>query len=310
VLFDTILAAFISALTSGFAMLHLLSLPLLGTVATLAWLRGSWETIRNWQHLGHIFAYAVGMLLSVVVYLLLITNLQPWATGLFAFAADLGAQVSGGAISGAGMLAPSRIFEAGATAVSPIQDFMKGMRGWAAVKNIPTILNYTLAYVVVIVAFMGIALNISLTIIEFYFSLLCATVLVPWAPLAGTAFLAEFSIAWTAGMIVRMFIQTAVVGISIPLFETLVLATTPGGDPLWWESLGLVGGAVFFFVLSWIIPNRAVAIAGRGMALGIGGDAVTAGFSSAARSLRGFAGGASTVIAGATSWIRRERGMA
>jgi type IV secretory pathway TrbL component len=306
VLFDQILSAYVSALLRGFSALHAFSLPLLGSVALLAWVRGTFPVIRG-VHLGEIFAHAVLMLLSVVIYRWLLVNLHPMALGVFDLAASFGAMASGGAISGGRLMEPSSIFEAGATAVSPIQDFLQGMTGWAAIKNIPTILNYSLAYVVVIIAFMGIALNISLTIIEFHFSLLCATVLIPWAPLAGTAFLAEFSMAWTAGMIVRMLIQTAVVGISVPLFETLVLRTTPGGDPLFWEALGLVGGAVFFFVLSWIIPNRAVAIAGRGMALGVGGEAVLAGLSSAARGLRGFYGAGSTVVAGVTSLLRGER---
>jgi len=191
--------------------------------------------------------------------------------------------------------------------MNPIQDYLKAQTGWPALFNIAQIFNFSLAYVLVFLAFLGITLNICLTIIEMHFALLCATVLIPWAPLAGTAFLAEFAIAWTVGMIVRMLIQTAVVGVGLPIFQTLALPLTPGGDPLFWESLALVGGAALFFFLSWIIPNRAVAIAGRGMALGIGGDAITQGFGSAARGVRGFVSGGSTIIAGASSLLRGQR---
>lgn len=301
--------AYIVALLRGFTILHALSLPILGSLAAIAWLRNSLPAIRAWIHPGEVWASALLMLISVVIYMVLLTNLQPWASGLFDWAAALGGRIGG--VGATVLLSPSSIFATGATTVSPIQDFLRNLAQagvWATLKALPTILNFSVAYFVVIVAFMGIALNISLTIIEFYFALMCSTVLIPWAPLAGTAFLAEFALGWTAGMIVRMLIQTAVVGISMPLFEHLVVVATPGGDPLWWESLSLVGGAVFFFVLSWIIPNRAVSLASRGMALGIGGDVVTAGFGKAASQVRGAWQAGTRVAAGVSTMIRAQRG--
>ena len=53
----------------------------------------------------------------------------------------------------------------------------------AALNNIGMLFQYSLIYDIVLFAFAGIALNISLTVIEWHFSVLAATVLLPWAPL-------------------------------------------------------------------------------------------------------------------------------
>ena len=158
----------------------------------------------------------------------------------------------------------------------------------AALKNIGVLFQYSLIYDVVLFAFAGIALNISLTVIEWHFSVLAATVLLPWAPLGATAFLAEFVLGWVLGMTIRIFIQTALIGLSIPLFSTLVIELTSGGDPTFWGAFGVLLASVLFFVLSWLIPNRAVGLLARGLA--ISGSDVLAGLSSAARGIRGFAG--------------------
>jgi type IV secretion system protein TrbL len=304
-LLDSLLASFVSALVAGFAVLHVYSLPFLGVAAQLAWLRGVYPLIRAGIHPGEIWAHAVLMAISLAAYIFLLSHFRELTQLVFTLAADLGAKVGG--LSGTVLLSPSGVFEAGTAAVSPIQDFLARMTGWTAIKSLHTILQYTLAYVLVMAAFLGVALNITLTIIEFHFAVLVATVLVPWAPLGPTAFLAEFSLGWVAGMVVRVLVQTAVIGLSIPLFETLVFTAVTEQDPDFWEALAVVGGALLFFLLSWIIPNRAVALTARGLA--IGGDAVLAGASSAARGVVGFYGAGQQVAAGVSRLVRAERGQ-
>ena len=121
----------------------------------------------------------------------------------------------------------------------------------------------------------------------------------------ATAFLAEFVLGWVLGMTIRVFIQTALIGLSIPLFSTLVIELTSGGDPTFWGAFGVLLASVLFFVLSWLIPNRAVGLLARGLA--ISGTDVLAGLSSAARGIRGFAGAGGAVVSGASRLLRQER---
>jgi type IV secretion system protein TrbL len=200
---------------------------------------------------------------------------------------------------------PSVVMDAGAVALTPITDFIARTKGWEALKNIGVLFQYSLVYDFVLFAFIGIALNISLTVIEFHFAVLLATVLVPWAPLGATAFLAEFSLGWVAGMVVRLLAQTALIGISIPLFDRLVLTLTPGGDPDFWGALGVLGGAALFFILSWLLPNRSARLLAGGLA--IAGNDVVAGATAAARGFRGFAAAGGAAVSGVSSLIRQER---
>jgi type IV secretion system protein TrbL len=303
---DTILQSFVSALIAGFAVLHVYTLPILGVAAHLAWLRGVYPSIRAGLHPGELWAQVLLMAMSIAGYIYLLTHFQPLARGVFVFATELGAQVGG--FSGAAMMQPSQVFQSGAAAGTPLIDFMARFQGWAALKNFPILLQYSLAYTAILIAFIGIAINISLTIIEFHFAVLAASVLLPWAPLGPTAFLAEFSLGWCVGMAVRMLIQTAVVGLSVPLFEILVASTTAGGDPDLWGALRVVAGAMLFFVLSWVIPNRAVGLCARGLA--IAGSDVLAGLASAGRGVRGFAHAGRAVVSGMSRMMTQERARA
>ena len=194
--------------------------------------------------------------------------------------------------------------DAGAVALTPITDFMVRTSGKAVLLNAHILIKYSVIYTIVIIAFGLLALNICMTILEWHFSVLVGTVLAPWAPLGATAFLAEFALGWIVGMTVRLLIQTAVVGLSIPLFDRLIITLTPGGDPTFWSAVGVGIGAVLFALLSWIIPNRATGLVARGLA--ISGSDVVAGVASAARGVRGFTSAGGAVITGASRLLRQE----
>lgn len=302
-LLDSILHAYVTALLTGFGVLYVYSLPLLGIASHLAFLRGLWPQIRAGLHTGELWAHVLLMILSVVGYLFLLTHFRDLTLLVFTLATSFGAQVGG--LSGATLMRPSAVMEAGALAVAPITDFMARTTGFAAVKNIHILLQYSLVYDAVLFAFIGIALNVSLTVIEFHFAVLLATVLVPWAPLGPTAFLAEFALGWVAGMVIRVLAQTVLIGISIPLFHTLVLTLTPGGDPDFWGALGVLIGSILFFILSWLLPNRSARLLAGG--LGIAGNDVVAGAAAAARGFRGFAAAGSQVVSSLSSLRRQER---
>ena len=301
-LIDQILEAYVTALLAGFGVLHVYSLPLLVIAAQLAFLRGVLPMIRAGIHTGELWAHVLLMLISLVGYIYLLAHFRELTTLVFHLATSFGAQVGG--LSGGTLLRPSAVMDAGAIAVSPMTEFMARTTGMAALKNLGVLLQYSLVYDCVLFAFIGIALNVSLTVIEFHFAVLLATVLVPWAPLGATAFLAEFALGWVAGMVVRVLAQTALIGISIPLFGALTLTLTAGGDPDFWSALGVLGGAILFFILSWLLPNRSARLLAGGLA--IAGNDVVAGATAAARGFRGFASAGSAAVSGVTRLMRQE----
>jgi type IV secretory pathway TrbL component len=303
---DTLLQAYIAALLHGFGVLHVLTLPLLGLVASLAFFRGMFPLIRAGIHPGEIWAHVLLMVFSLAGYVYLLSNFRDLSLGIFDLAADLGARIGG--LSGSALTKPSGVIDAGAKALTPITEFVERHSGWEALKNIGTLMQMSLIYDVVLFAFIGIALNMSLTVISWHFSVLLGTVLLPWAPLGVTAFISEWVLGWIVGMTVRMLIMTALIGISIPLFERLVITLTPGGDPSFWGSVAVLVGAILFFLLSWIIPNRVTGLAAAGLAIS-GGDVLYQG-ARAAGSIGRIARGTNTVVRGVSQMLQRERSAA
>jgi type IV secretion system protein TrbL len=138
-------------------------------------------------------------------------------------------------------------------------------------KNFPTVVAYMVAYWLIILAFVLVALHMMITIIEFYFAIMCAAVLFPWGLLTHTAFLCEFVVSWITAGLIRVLLTVGIMSISLPLFEQLAFTTTPGGDPTMYGALIYACAAGIFSILAWQLPTRAAAIAGRGMALGLTG---------------------------------------
>src|SRR5438552_6507109 len=116
-----------------------------------------------------------------------------------------------------------------------------------------------------------------MTIIGCYLSVLVSAVLVPWGVLQPTAFFTEFAIGWMTGGLVRILVTAAVVGTAVPLFDLVSFRTTGGGDPTFYSAIVTGLTSAVFGILSWVIPGRAAAIAGRGVSLALHGGTVMAG---------------------------------
>jgi hypothetical protein len=78
--------------------------------------------------------------------------------------------------------------------------------------------------------------------------------------------------------------------------------TTGGGDPTLYSSIVVAATSGVFALLSWVIPGRAAAIAGRGVSLAVHGGTLMAG---AAGGLRGVIA-VTMAIRGISSMIRRR----
>jgi type IV secretory pathway TrbL component len=132
-----------------------------------------------------------------------------------------------------------------------------------------------------VLAFGVMALAVMMTLIEMKLAMASSTVLLPWAILTQTAFLGELALSWLTACLVRVLLTATMMAISFPLFE---LVTFPGGspaqggsDPTFYQAVVAAIVALIFAVLSWVVPNRAASIGGRGMALALGSDVLVSG---------------------------------
>jgi P-type conjugative transfer protein TrbL len=282
--FDTITNAFVGAIQAGQTTLATFSIPLLGVFAIIAFYVHVGPLVASGSVVtGDVLASVLLMLVKAGVFYWILSNLQAVSIAAFNTFLQWGA-APGGDASSATFLTPSTVIDVGFRIATPIRDFTDSLIKWAAVWKWPTLLTYSLVYYTILISFVCIALHLMMTIIEFHMAVLVATVLVPWGILAPTAFFSEFSIGWVTGGLVRAFVSVAMVGLARPLFDSVRPTMTGGNDPTFFSAIicGLV--SLVFAILSWVIPGRAAAIAGRGVSLAIHGGTITA---AAAGGLRG-----------------------
>lgn len=308
--FDVILQAFIGALQTGFNNLTVYSLPLLGFAALIFYCTTLWDVV---MHPGDGFGLSTVLMTAVCIGVWYFFTISIWAFANAALTTFMGwGATAGGGFSGEAFLSPSGIVNVGFRAAFPVQAMLLKFEGISALYNFPTVLAYMVAYWLIILAFVLVAVQMMMTLIEFWFAVLCAAILFPVGLLRHVGHdLAGFAISWFVAGLVRVFLTIALMGISLPLFDGLALTTTPGGDPTLYSAMIYACSAAVFALLSWAIPARAAAIAGRGMSLGLSGSVLlpTTGVRAVMAGGRGLIGMGQQGISGASRMIAARRGV-
>ncbi len=299
---DTITNAFVGAIQAGMGALSASSLPLLGVFALIAFYVTLGPVLASGGAMaGDALAALLLSAVKIGIFYWLLVNLVALVDALLLTFLQWGVAPAGGAVSVDTFRNPSRIIDTGFRIAAPIRDFTDSYVQWAAVWKWHTLVAYSLAYYAIVLGFTFIALHLMMTIIEFYLAAMVGTVLIPFGVLQPTAFFTEFSIGWITGGLIRVLLTAAVVGIALPLFELVIFHKTAGGDPTFYSAMICGIASVIFAMLSWVIPQRAAVIAGRGVSLALSASTLTSGVASGARGLLTL----SSVIRGASSLVRR-----
>ena len=304
---DVIVGAFIAALTAGFVTLSVYSLPLLSVLGIISFYSSYWPIV-----LGGGDGLAPLLFIAVrtgLFYFLCVS------IGILSIAAlntflQWGAEAGGGVFTGASFLSPSTIVDMGFRAALPIQEMLQRFTGMGVLLNFPTVVAYMVAYWLIILAFVLVALHLIITFVEFYFALMVSAVLFPWGILSQTAFLCEFVVSWLTAGLIRVLLTVGIMSISLPLFDQLAFTVTPGGDPTLYSAMVCAVTAGVFALLAWAIPTRAAAVGGRGMALGLTGGVLLphSGVRAVAAGGRAMLGVGGHAIQGASRMIQARRG--
>ncbi len=277
-IFDTIVTTFTAALQSGAQTLTTSALPLLLVFATIAFYRDMGAlTLQGGAGAGDAIAHAVLHVLRIGIFYWLVTNILPLTTAAYHTFLQWGAAPATAGVSTDTFLTPSTIVNAGFTLAKAMATYERNMLGWSAVWSPFTVLSYGLAYWLIVIAFACIGLHLMMTLIEFYLAVMVSVILLPWGVLQPTAFFAEFSIGWITGGLVRVLITAALVGLAVPMITNLKLNPSSGGDPTLYSAVLLSLASGVLAIISWVVPARAAAIAGRGVSLALHGGTILAG---------------------------------
>jgi type IV secretory pathway TrbL component len=267
---DDVTAAFLSALQGGGERLGTSSLGLLSVVAIIAYYREFGARMLAGQGsvsdaLGAPLLYC----LTVGGYYYGLVHLREIGMAALNTFVQWGVQGGGGSFDVAVLQRPSFILETGLKAARPIADFDTWLSAIKSTVKLAASPGDLIAYWFIILAFIAITAHHMMLLIEYHIALMCAAVLLPWGLWSFTAPLAEFSLGWITGGVVRALVGTAMLGIAFPLFDVL---NRPTSDILTvTQTFILVAASIIFCVLCWVIPARAAGIAGRGVSLALHG---------------------------------------
>jgi type IV secretion system protein TrbL len=245
-----------------------------------------------WAAGGHddVIVKLIKKVLYVGAFALIITNFNSLAGILFKSFAGLGLKASGAGLSQETLLQPGRLAAVGVDAGRPILAQIGQLTGITTVfSNLDTIVVLFLAWIVVIVSFFVLAVQLFVTLIEFKLTTLAGFVLVPFALWNKTAFLAERVLGNVVSSGIKILVLAVIVGIGNGIFDQFRAA--PGADPSIDHALAIMLGALSMLGLGIFGPAIATGLVSGAPQLGAGAAAGTA---LAAGGLA-VAGGAATV---------------
>jgi type IV secretion system protein TrbL len=180
------------------------------------------------------------------------------------------------------LLDPSRIAAYGLTATEQLAKALDDI----SVTDFGDMIIFGVSYLLIMAAFLAMAIQAFLAVLEYYLITAVAGVLVPWALLPQTKFLAEKAIGAVVSAGIKLMVLAFIIAVTNP-----VLASIHFSGPeiklneLW--SVLLTTGAIAF--LSWHAPSLAAGLLAGSPSLGAG--AVAQNLASGAMLAAGAAGG-------------------
>ena len=209
-----------------------------------------------------------------------------WLAGIvFRSFAGLGLTATGSAITMENFLQPGRLAKTGIDAGAPILEQVGEMAGFPEVfVNLDAITVMFLAWLVVVLCFFVLAIQLFITLIEFKLTTLAGFVLVPFALWNKTSFLAEKVLGNVVSAGTKVLVLAVIVGIGSGLFaEFQVHPDEPSIDhalvtmlaSLTLLALGIFGPGIATGLVSGAPQLGAGAMAGA--AVGAAGTAVAVG---------------------------------
>lgn len=295
---DQFMDSFIRYIESGFGLLGpdvgFLTSVLIGidiTLAGLFWALGGEDDI---------IGRFLKKILYVGVFALILNRFSTLTDIIFRSFAGLGLIAGGSTITADDLLRPGRLAGTGFTAAKPLLDQASELVGPVAFfTNFVEIAVLMIAWVVVIVAFFILAVQMFVTILEFKLTSLAGFVLVPFALWNRTSFLAERVLGNVISSGIKVMVLAVVVGIGSNYFSQFT-TSLQGQEPDLGQAMSLMLASLALFGLGIFGPSIASGLVSGSPQLGAGAAVGTVVGAGATVALGGAAAiGGARAVAGA-----------
>lgn len=264
---DQFLNTFTTYIDSGFGLLGgevaFIATTLIVIDVTLAALFWSWGADDD------IMARLVKKTLFVGVFAYLISNWNNLAQIIFESFSGLGLKAAGSSLSAADFLRPGRVAQVGLDAGRPLLDSISGLMGYVSFfENFIQIAVLLFAWVMVLLAFFILAVQLFVTLIEFKLSTLAGFVLIPFGLFGKSAFMAERVLGNVISSGIKVMVLAVIVGIGSTLFSQFTTAN--GTPPTIDDAMAIVLAALSLLGLGIFGPGIANGLVSGGPQLGAG----------------------------------------
>ncbi|MGU3400483.1 P-type conjugative transfer protein TrbL [Brucellaceae bacterium D45D] len=265
---DNFLGVFTTYIDSGFGLLSgevsFIATTLIVIDVTLAALFWSWGADDD------IIARLVKKTLFVGVFAWLISSWNNLARIIFESFAGLGLKASGTGFSTADLLRPGKVAQTGLDAGRPLLESISDLMGWIAFfENFIQIACMFFAWVLVILAFFILAIQLFVTLIEFKLSTLAGFVLIPFGLFGKTAFMAERVLGNVISSGIKVLVLAVIIGIGSTLFSQFTQGFG-GQTPTIDDAMAIVLAALSLLGLGIFGPGIASGLVSGGPQLGAG----------------------------------------
>ncbi|WOA55031.1 P-type conjugative transfer protein TrbL [Dickeya solani] len=273
---DRFLDTFSTYIDSGFGLVRgevsFLTATLVAIDMTLAGLY--WALSQAGGQGEDVMARLIHKVLYVGAFAYILNNFNGLAGVVFRSFAGLGLQAGGAALSLATFLQPGRLAKTGIETAAPLLHQIDRLSGFPDVFiNIVPVTVMLLAWLVVVLSFFALAIQLFVTLVEFRLTTLAGFVLVPFALWNKTAFLAEKVLGNVVASGVKVLVLAVIVGIGTGLFGSLTLNPD---DPSLDQALVAMLASLALLALGIFGPGIATGLVSGAPQLGAGALAGTA----------------------------------
>src|SRR5579863_3485616 len=221
-----------------------------------------------------VLARLIKKTLYIGLFAFIIGNFNGLAQIIYNSFAGLGIEAGGGTLSQAQLLQPGRLAQVGITSGQPILDSISDLMGFTEFfDNFVQIVILLAAWLIVIISFFIMAIQLFVSLIEFKLTTLAGFVLVPFGLFGRTAFLAEKVLGNVVSSGVKVLVLAVIIGIGTQLFGQL---TAPPAELTLDQALAIMLASLALFGLGLFGPGIATGLVSGGPQLGAGAAAGTA----------------------------------
>lgn len=214
-------------------------------------------------------------ILYVGAFVFIINNFNMLSNIVFRSFAGLGLVASGSPLTQADLFRPGQVAAAGVTAAQPLLTQIGSLTGFPDLfLNLDTIVVLFLAWLIVIVSFFILAVQMFVTLIEFKLTTLAGFVIVPFSLWNKSAFLAERVLGNVVSSGLKALVLAVIIGIGTGLFGQF---SSPEGNTLNIQNaLALMLASLALLGLGIFGPSIATGLVAGAPQLGAGAAAGTA----------------------------------